>query len=68
LPPAKLSIIAERIWLLEKTQASCKFLVFGNEMEVPNRWLARYGHLRGEMVFYFLTDEGKIFNLDEGSD
>jgi len=51
LPPAKFSIIAEHVWLLEKTQAQCKFLVFGNDMEVPKRWLARYGHLRGEVVF-----------------
>ncbi len=68
LPPAKFSIITEHVWLLEKTQAQCKFLVFGNDMEVPNRWLARYGHLRGEVVFYFLTDEGEVFTLDGVSD
>jgi len=41
LPPAKFSIIAEHVWLLEKTQAQRKFLVFGNDIEVPRRWLAR---------------------------
>ncbi len=65
LPPAKFSIIAEHVWLLEKTQARRKFLVFGNDIEVPKRWLARYGHLRGDVVFYFLTDEGELFELDK---
>jgi hypothetical protein len=64
LPPAKFSIIAEHVWLLEKTQAIHKFLIFGNDIEVPKRWLARYGHLRGEVEFYFLTDEGEIVALD----
>jgi hypothetical protein len=64
LPPAKFSIIAEHVWLLEKTQARHKFLVFGNDIEVPKRWLSRYGHLRGDVAFYFLTDEGEIVDLD----
>lgn len=63
LPPAKFSIIAEHVWLLEKTQAQHKFLVFGNDIEVPRRWLARYGHLRWEVAFYFLTDEGEVIEL-----
>jgi hypothetical protein len=58
LPPAKFSIIAEHVWLLEKTQARRKFLVFGNDIDVPERWLTRYGHLRGDVAFYFLTDNG----------
>ena len=64
LPPAKFSIIAEHVWLLEKTPAFNKFLVFGNDIEVPKRWLARYGHLRGEVAFYFLTDEGEVITFD----
>ncbi len=64
LPPAKFSIIAEHVWLLEKTQARRKFLVFGNDIEVPNRRLDRYGHLRGDVAFYFLTDEGVIEEID----
>jgi hypothetical protein len=35
LPAAKFSIVAEHIWLLEKSGASTKFLVFGNQREVP---------------------------------
>lgn len=68
LPPAKFSIIAEHVWLLEKTQARCKFLVFGNDIEVPKRWLARYGHLRRKVDFFFLSDEGEVHILDRISD
>ena len=68
LPPAKFSIIAEHVWLLEKTQARYKFLVFGNDIEVPKRWLARYGHLRRKIDFYFLSDEGEVHILDGISD
>ena len=63
LPPAKFSIIAEHVWLLEKSQAQRKFLVFGNVIEVPNRWLARYGHLRGDVVFYFMADDGVVIKI-----
>lgn len=35
LPPAKFSVIAEHVWLLKKTRASVRFLVFGNQREVP---------------------------------
>jgi hypothetical protein len=45
LPPAKFSIIAEHVWLLEKTGAPTTFLVFGNDRQVPIRWLERYGDL-----------------------
>lgn len=65
LPPAKFSIIAEHVWLLEKTQARQKFLVFGNDIEVPRRWLAKYGHLRGGVAFYYLRDEERFLELDE---
>ena len=35
LPSAKFSTIAEHVWFLEKLPASIKFLVFGNDIEVP---------------------------------
>ncbi len=53
-PPAKFSVIAEHLWLLEKTRASRKFLVFGNDRRVPDEWLRRYGRLVKEIEFYFL--------------
>jgi hypothetical protein len=60
LPPAKFSVIAEHVWLLEKTGAPTTFLVFGNDRQVPSLWLERYGHLVGDVAFYFLTDEGEL--------
>ena len=63
LPPAKFSIIAEHVWLLEKTGAREKFLVFGHDSEMPKRWLERYGHLRAGVGFYFLTNDGSLEEL-----
>ena len=63
LPPAKFSVIAEYVWLLEKTRAKKKFLVFGNDERVPQQWLAKYGHLVGDVEFYFMTDGGEIRRL-----
>jgi hypothetical protein len=55
LPPAKFAIIAEHVWLLEKTGAPTVFLVFGNDRRVPESWLAKYGSLAAACQFYFLT-------------
>jgi hypothetical protein len=60
LPPAKFSVIAEHVWLLEKTQAKHKFLVFGNQREVPNQWLKRYGHLVQDVEFFYLSNDDKL--------
>lgn len=54
LPPAKFSVITEYVWLLEKTHAERKFLVFGNERRVPEEWLRRFGKLAHEIEFYFI--------------
>ena len=64
LPPAKFSTIAEHVWLLEKTDARTKFLVFGNQIEVPQHWLARYGKLVSGVNFFFLDAEGNITLLN----
>lgn len=56
LPPAKFSVIAEHVWLLEKTKARHRFLVFGNERRVSEEWLRRYGELVDRVAFYFLDD------------
>ncbi len=63
LPPAKFSIIAEHVWLLEKSPAPQRFLVFGNDREVPLRWLQRYGSLAPSVTFFFLSDEGELEQL-----
>jgi len=53
LPPAKFSVIAEHVWLLEKIKAKNKFLVFGNDRRVPEEWLKRYGKLVRNVDFFF---------------
>lgn len=58
-PSAKFSIIAEYVWLLERTSAARKFLVFGNDRRVPVEWLRRFGHLAQDVEFYFLEVEGR---------
>jgi hypothetical protein len=65
LPLAKFSVIAEHVWMLEKTGAPTTFLVFGNDRQLPSLWLERYGHLVGDVAFYFLTDEGELELLTE---
>lgn len=57
LPPAKFSVIAEHVWLLENTEAEHKFLVFGNDRRVPEEWLKRYGNLVKSVKFFFLKHE-----------
>jgi hypothetical protein len=67
LPPAKFSIIAEHVWLLEKTGAQTVFLVFGNDRHVPELWLERYGSLVSGVFFYYLADDGTLDLLQEGA-
>jgi len=62
-PPAKVATISEHIWLLEHTGAAEKFLVFGNDREVPRMWLQKYGALLSGIDFYFLTDGGDLEEL-----
>lgn len=62
-PPAKFSTIAEYVWLLEKTKAITKFLVFGNDIRVPEIWLKKYGSLVINVGFYFISDDGKLTQL-----
>jgi hypothetical protein len=64
LPPAKFATIAEHVWLLEKTNADIKFLVFGNQIEVPQLWLKKYGTLVSDVNFYFMDDEGNIEQIN----
>lgn len=64
LPPAKFSIIAEHVWLLEKTKARDRFLVFGNDRRVPLRWLERFGELVSSVEFFFLGDDGQLEQLN----
>lgn len=63
LPPAKFSVIAEYVWLLEKTGAPHTFLLFGNDVRVPQEWLRRYGHLATHTAFHFLDAEATLHEL-----
>jgi hypothetical protein len=65
LPPAKFSVITEHVWLLERTGAPTTFLVFGNDRQVPELWLQRYGSLVSSVAFYFLSDDGTLELLRE---
>ena len=67
-PPAKFSVIAEHVWLLEKTGAQRKFLVFGNDRRVPEEWLRRYGHLASAVEFFFIDHTGIAARLDVPTD
>jgi hypothetical protein len=60
LPPAKFSVIAEHVWMLEKTGAPTRFLLFGNDRRVPELWLKRFGNLVSGVAFYFLDDDGTL--------
>jgi hypothetical protein len=60
LPPAKFMEIAGHVWLLQHTASKSRFLVFGNQREVPERWLRKYGELIGDVRFFFLTDQGHL--------
>ena len=63
-PTAKISVITEHVWLLEKTNARQKFLVFGNDRRVPAAWLERFGELVNGINFYFLSDDDELTKLN----
>ncbi len=58
VPPAKWSTISEYVWLLQNVNAERVFLVFGNEIEVPQKYLKKYGTLAAPVEFYFLASTG----------
>jgi hypothetical protein len=58
-PAAKWSVIAEYVWLLQHlVGAQTRFIVFGQDREVPVRWLKRFGPLATDIEFYFLPSNG----------
>ena len=60
LPPAKLSVISDHVWMLEKIDARKKFLVFGNDKRVPEEWLKRYGQYVDSVTLYYLSNQGEL--------
>jgi hypothetical protein len=62
-PPAKMSVIAEYVWLLSKAKAKQKFLIFGNDRRVCENWLSKHRHLVEDIQFWFLADDGELERL-----
>jgi hypothetical protein len=57
----KYSIFAEYVWLLEKTPAKTKFIVFGGAREIIEKWIAKHNHLfEGNLSFYFYDMETDV--------
>jgi hypothetical protein len=63
LPPAKFMEIAGHVWLLERTMATRRFLVFGNQKRVAEWWLEKYGSFVETVEFYFLSESGQLERL-----
>jgi len=63
-PPAKYREIAGHVWLLGRVAAQKRFLVFGNQREVPKAWLRKYGALVQGVDFFFLSDDGALERLN----
>lgn len=61
-PSAKLSTISEYVWLLEKTNAKHKFIVFGRDMRVPLLWLKRFKSLTNIKFYFFENNKLKPLN------
>ncbi|MEV4536243.1 hypothetical protein AB0J82_20860 [Asanoa sp. NPDC049518] len=60
VPAAKWQAIAEYIWLLQKVKADRVFMVFGQDIEVAERYLRRVRPLTAPVEFYFLDGSGHI--------
>ena len=56
--PARLAAITERVWLLERTPAEARLLVFLATDPAPREWLRRYGHVDRGVRFLVLGPRG----------
>ena len=63
VPAGKWSTIAEYVWLLQHLNAENRFLVFGNDRDVPARWLSRFAALTDGVQFFFLDDDGRLSDM-----
>jgi hypothetical protein len=63
IPPAKFMEIAGHVWMLQVSPAQRRFLVFGNQRDVPREWLQRYCRLVRDVEFYFLAADGELERL-----
>ena len=56
-PSGKLATVSEYVWLLQKTNAEHKFIVFGGTKDIPQKWMKRYGALIEDVKFYFFEND-----------
>lgn len=56
--PARIAAISERVWLLERTPAEERILVFLATDPAPREWLRRYGHVQRGVRFLALGRGG----------
>lgn len=63
VPAAKWSDISECVWLLQKTNAKRKFMVFGQDREIAERYLKRWSSIVKDIEFYFF-DGKKLERLN----
>jgi hypothetical protein len=60
---AKMEGIGQHVWLRDNCpRARRRFLVFGNDVELPQRWLRKYGSIKLTVEFHFLVG-GKLTPL-----
>jgi hypothetical protein len=64
-PPAKMMEICGHVWLLEKVDAKIRFLAFGNQRNVPEMWLEKYGSLVQNVEFYFINAHGTVEKINK---
>ena len=57
-PAAKLSGLAKYVWLLQRVDAERRFLVFGQDPKVAERFLKRLAGLCEGVEFYYLGPNG----------
>jgi hypothetical protein len=57
---AEMSGISEYVWLLQNVNAVHKFMVFGGDQKIPERWLKRWRSLANDIEFYFFENEKLI--------
>jgi hypothetical protein len=58
VPAAKWQAIAECVWLLQKVEADRVFMVFGQDVEVAERYLRRVRPITAPVEFYYLDGSG----------
>ena len=59
-PAAKYDNISKYVWLLQNSDAQIKFLIFGRDKEVPERYLKRFEPLIKDVEFYFFNNESLV--------